>query len=131
LEEHDALSVTVRSEVWTPPEFVAEDGPPSPLDRWDHLRQSRYVPLNGSIGELASEVEAAEPSLDHALALVRLVRSRMTYERGSTNVHTRADEALADGRGVCQDFAHVLIGMCRSHRIPARYVSGYLFEPEV
>ena len=53
----------------------------------------------------------------------------MTYERGTTNVHTRADEALADGRGVCQDFAHVLIGVCRVHGVPARYVSGYLFDP--
>ena len=53
----------------------------------------------------------------------------MTYERGTTNVHTRADEALADGRGVCQDFAHVLIGACRVHGVPARYVSGYLFDP--
>ncbi len=54
----------------------------------------------------------------------------MTYERGTTNVHTRADEALADGRGVCQDFAHVLIGLCRAHGVPARYVSGYLFDPQ-
>ena len=53
----------------------------------------------------------------------------MTYERGSTDVHTRADEALADGRGVCQDFAHVLLGACRAHGVAARYVSGYLFDP--
>jgi transglutaminase-like putative cysteine protease len=37
------------------------------------------------------------------------------------------DEALAHGRGVCQDFAHIMIAICRSWGIPARYVSGYLF----
>ena len=41
-----------------------------------------------------------------------------------------ADEALAAGHGVCQDFAHVMIGVCRLHGIPARYVSGYLFDPK-
>lgn len=130
LERHERLSVTVRSEVWTPEEFGDEHGAPSPLDRWDFLRESRYVPLDGAVAALAAEVGTSEPSLGHLLALVALVRDRMTYERGSTGVHTRADEALADGRGVCQDFAHVLLGACRSHGIPARYVSGYLFAPE-
>ena len=60
---------------------------------------------------------------------MRAVRGAMTYERGTTNVHTTAAEALADGRGVCQDFAHVMIGACRARGIPARYVSGYLYDP--
>jgi transglutaminase-like putative cysteine protease len=130
LEGHDRLAVTVRSEVWTPEVFVDESGDPSPLDRWDYLRESRYVPLDGTIAELAAEAEEPDPTLEHLLHLVELVRGRMTYERGSTTVHTRADEALADGRGVCQDFAHVLLGACRSHGIAARYVSGYLYAPE-
>jgi transglutaminase-like putative cysteine protease len=45
-------------------------------------------------------------------------------------VRTTADEVLALGRGVCQDFAHVLIAACRSGGIPARYVSGYLYDAE-
>ena len=58
------------------------------------------------------------------------VRGAMTYETGSTHVRTVADEALSAGHGVCQDFAHVMIGVCRLHGIPARYVSGYLFDPQ-
>ena len=54
----------------------------------------------------------------------------MTYEPGSTHVRTIADEALAAGHGVCQDFAHVMIGVCRLHGDPGRYVSGYLFDPQ-
>jgi transglutaminase-like putative cysteine protease len=131
LEPHETLSVTVRSEVWTPEAFADDQGPPSPLDHWDFLRESLYVPVGGAVTELASTVDRSPATLDHALALVAAVRSRMRYEPGATNVHTRADEALADGRGVCQDFAHVLIGLSRAHGIPARYVSGYLFAPGV
>ena len=39
----------------------------------------------------------------------------MTYETGTTDVETLANEALAAGHGVCQDFAHVMIGVCRLH----------------
>ena len=85
--------------------------------------------MGGAIAELAARVEPDGGGHATALELVEAVRESMTYERGTTNVHTRADEALADGRGVCQDFAHVLIGVCRVHGVPARYVSGYLFDP--
>jgi transglutaminase-like putative cysteine protease len=54
----------------------------------------------------------------------------MTYTPGVTDVQTHADEALLAGHGVCQDFAHVLIGACRAAGIPARYVSGYLYDPD-
>jgi transglutaminase-like putative cysteine protease len=128
LDQHSELVVAARSEVWTP-ERYEDDTPPSPLDRWDLLRESRYVPLDGSVAALAGQVAAGDDGHATARGLVDAVRGSMTYERGTTNVHTRADEALADGRGVCQDFAHVLIGACRVHGVPARYVSGYLFDP--
>ena len=43
-----------------------------------------------------------------------------------TDVATRASEAFAQGAGVCQDFTHVMLAMCRLAGLPARYVSGYL-----
>ena len=57
------------------------------------------------------------------------VRAELVYEPGATDVQTRADEVLALGRGVCQDFAHVMLAACRCVGIPARYVSGYLYDP--
>jgi len=54
------------------------------------------------------------------------VRGQLKYESNSTNVHTHARDVLKDRRGVCQDFAHLMLGLCRSLKIPARYVSGYL-----
>jgi transglutaminase-like putative cysteine protease len=130
LEPHDRVAVTVRSEVFTSAASTGSHAL-SEVDRWDFLRRTHYVPLDGAIGELAaSSASDAPPTLDAAKHLMHVVRESMTYERGSTNVHTRADEALVEGRGVCQDFAHVLLGVCRTRGIPARYVSGYLFDPE-
>jgi transglutaminase-like putative cysteine protease len=61
-----------------------------------------------------------------ALALMHLIHDRFDYEPLATTVATRAPEALEQQRGVCQDFAHVMIGACRSLGLAARYVSGYL-----
>jgi transglutaminase-like putative cysteine protease len=64
------------------------------------------------------------------LALAELanawVHSKMTYAPGLTNVHTTAADALQLGGGVCQDYAHLMIALCRQLRLPALYVSGHL-----
>ena len=62
---------------------------------------------------------------------MKAVATELVYEPGATDVQTRADEVLALGRGVCQDFAHVLLAACRCVGIPARYVSGYLYDPKL
>ena len=59
--------------------------------------------------------------------LMTAVREAIAFEAGVTNTHTTAADALKDGKGVCQDHAHVFISAARSRGIPARYVSGYLF----
>jgi transglutaminase-like putative cysteine protease len=50
----------------------------------------------------------------------------LEYSPESTDVNTPIDEVLRLKKGVCQDFAHLFISVCRSNKIPARYVSGYL-----
>jgi transglutaminase-like putative cysteine protease len=50
----------------------------------------------------------------------------VAYTKGETHVHTTGAEALEQGRGVCQDHAHIFCALCRTLGIPARYVSGYL-----
>jgi transglutaminase-like putative cysteine protease len=128
LEAHDRISVTVRSEVWTPSRLEPDEPTPSLLDHWDFLQPTRYVSLDGEIAELAASVPGLDGPLETATELVAAVQGAITYERGSTHVHTTADEALSEGSGVCQDFAHVFIGACRARGIPARYVSGYLYD---
>lgn len=63
----------------------------------------------------------------HALlALAESIRGAVAYQSGATGVTSTAADALALGRGVCQDHAHLFIACCRAHDIPARYVSGYI-----
>lgn len=64
---------------------------------------------------------------DRAVALMHLVRDRVAYQTGATDVTHTAAEAFALGAGVCQDHAHIFAAAARAHGMPARYVSGYLF----
>jgi transglutaminase-like putative cysteine protease len=54
------------------------------------------------------------------------VLDAVAYETGHTDAATTAEDALAKGKGVCQDHAHLFIGAARLLGVPARYVSGYL-----
>ena len=63
-------------------------------------------------------------ALEKAKILCAKVHDHFTYTPGETNVMTTAGEAFAAGKGVCQDYAHALIALCRMAGMPARYVSG-------
>ena len=58
--------------------------------------------------------------------LSRELHQTFRYVPGVTNVHTTAEQALEIGSGVCQDYAHILIALCRKGDIPARYVTGFM-----
>lgn len=60
------------------------------------------------------------------LALAEAICGAIPYQNGATEVTSTATEALALGRGVCQDHAHLFLACCHMHGIPARYVSGYI-----
>lgn len=66
------------------------------------------------------------PLIDAARELMQRVHADFTYASRSTEINTPAAEALAQRRGVCQDFSHVMLACLRSLGLPARYVSGYL-----
>ncbi|MCW3062199.1 MAG: transglutaminase family protein [Capsulimonas sp.] len=61
-------------------------------------------------------------------ALSKFIYDRFEYMPGSTDVSTPLDEFVAQGRGVCQDYAHYMLAIARSAGVPARYVSGYVFS---
>jgi len=71
-------------------------------------------------------LEVAEWGLPLADRINDWVYQSMTYRHGLTGVKTTAAEALALGAGVCQDYAHVMLSLCRACGIPSRYVSGHL-----
>ena len=128
LEPHDRLVVTARSDILTPAQLVS-DAELSPLELHDYLRPSSYITLDGAVGEFAVEHAETGTVEERAGALMAAVHSTLSYGRGATTVQTPVEEVLALGRGVCQDFAHLLIAACRCANIPARYVSGYVYEP--
>jgi transglutaminase-like putative cysteine protease len=105
------------------------------LQQHDFTSASPYVPLTGELQEFArvSGEAAGDTALDPAQsaeatarALAHAIHETCAYVPGSTDISTTADLVLAGRRGVCQDFAHLLLGLCRSLGLPARYVSGYL-----
>jgi transglutaminase-like putative cysteine protease len=61
-----------------------------------------------------------------AMRINAWVYAKMTYAHGATGIRTTASEAFAQRRGVCQDYAHVMLTLCRLCGLPARYVSGHL-----
>lgn len=66
------------------------------------------------------------PVFARACAWMQAVYSHFRYTPGATNVSTTAEDAAELGKGVCQDYAHMMIALCRMDHIPARYVAGYL-----
>lgn len=144
-QPHDKLTITARSAVETQAALPA----PDQLDRgeWDRLRSEFLRGENFDFLHphgFARETEAlhaymAEHQVDamrdrDPLTAVRelsqLIYASFGYEAGVTRADSPIDEVLKARKGVCQDFAHVMITICRLWGIPARYVSGYLFTDQ-
>jgi transglutaminase-like putative cysteine protease len=141
-QPHRRLTIMARAAVET------EAPPPLPdaLDRgeWDRLRSDfvrgehfDFLHPHGFTGPTAAlEAFVAEKQL-HELRvrdplnalreLSRTVYQAFAYEAGVTRADSPIDDVLKARKGVCQDFAHVMIAICREWGVPARYVSGYLF----
>ena len=91
------------------------------------LEPSHLTVADARIDRAADELgESAEWGLPLADRINDWVYQSMTYKGGLTGVRTTAAEALAQGFGVCQDYAHIMLAVCRSAELPARYVSGHL-----
>jgi transglutaminase-like putative cysteine protease len=92
-----------------------------------YLFPSRLLPLVPEIMAWARPLLPRDGDcLTSALALARTIQTRFNYDTKATQADTPVAEAFAIRRGVCQDFAHILIVALRSVGLPAAYVSGYL-----
>ena len=97
------------------------------LDRFDEvLTPTRYTPVSKRIDRTARNLAKGLEPHDAVLAAAKWVHRELQYVPGTTGVHSSGLDALAEGKGVCQDFAHLTLILLRSMGIPARYVSGYL-----
>lgn len=141
-EKHDKLTATAQSlvEVKPPAEAVAsslswEDArealraqeDDACLEASEFIYHSPYVPVFAELTKFASKsFEAGRPLLDAVKELNQRINTEFLYIQKSTSIDSPLPEVLRKKRGVCQDFAHVMIGALRSLRLSARYVSGYL-----
>jgi transglutaminase-like putative cysteine protease len=99
-------------------------------DYWEMLLPSQFAVETPAVTELAKKMGATRR--DDPLMLLHELNRRLfeyfEYVPRSTRVDSPVDEAILSGKGVCQDFAHTMIALLRHVRIPARYVSGYLYR---
>jgi transglutaminase-like putative cysteine protease len=132
---HDRIEVSSRSVVSThptaPPLTALADLPPArdvPYPLLDFLAFGGPVQLTPALRALHRA--AAPPrgaSLgEHVMTLGRHLASRFEYQKDVTKVDSTTEDFLQIGAGVCQDFAHLMLGLLRLSQVPCRYVSGYL-----
>jgi transglutaminase-like putative cysteine protease len=143
---HDRLEVLARVdvEVRAPPPMASDAAL-----TWEQVRQALEYPANQASAEVleasrfrmesghvrikhgftdygADCFEPGRPILSAALALMHKMNRDFTYAPGTTDTQTSVLDAFAARRGVCQDFAHIMLACLRSRGLAARYVSGYL-----
>jgi transglutaminase-like putative cysteine protease len=89
--------------------------------------QSPFVPHLATLREYAAvSLPPGRPLIDVATELMHRIHADFIYDGEATDVHTPLTQVVKERRGVCQDFAHLMIGALRASGVPARYVSGYL-----
>lgn len=140
LREHRHLRVEAESVVLAhdpapngaaPPtlsEFDAQAAQELAEEYFDFVSPTTYVPHLPALQSLGEAAEAAGGGsvAGFARAASGLIHERFRYMKGATHVQSSLEDCLALGAGVCQDFAHLLLGVARTRGLPARYVSGYL-----
>lgn len=125
---HDGLVIEAAGIVETEDRSGIVRGIPEVAPRRVFLRETPRTEPDKAIRDLAKSITHGRiptDTLDCLHSLMRAVSDAIAYEIGTTHAHTTAAEALAEGKGVCQDHAHVFISAARVIGIPARYVNGY------
>jgi transglutaminase-like putative cysteine protease len=109
-----------------------------PVDRSKYpLEVLDFLQFRGSVRQsslLEPVLRALQPKAGTPVAAVALevsdyIRSNFEYARDATLATSPVDEVLRKAKGVCQDFAHLMIAVLRAFEVPARYVSGYIHRP--
>jgi len=142
--EHDTLEVTAISEVdlsgrpeadraFSSPVLWNEVGPflneksNDTTDVFQYLLPSQYIPYSTAIRDFAADCFQEDATLWSACnALMQKIYKSLEFKPGFTTINTPIETVLRDKKGVCQDFAHLMIGCLRNMGLPAKYVSGYI-----
>jgi transglutaminase-like putative cysteine protease len=141
-DKHDHLEATAESTVEVRPvvaepaprisweetrDLVAAHSDPATLEASEFIYNSPYVPAVTPLHEYAQQTFVPKrPLFEATMDLTHRIHADFKYHPKSTSIDVPLTDVLRNRRGVCQDFAHVMIGVLRSVRLPARYVSGYV-----
>jgi len=140
---HEALTVHAESEVSTQPRAQAALAQPKapwesvrarlravdapPVEPAEFMFESPHVERSRELADYAvKSFTARRPILESTTDLARRIHRDFKFDRTATSVSTPLKDVLRDKRGVCQDFAHLMIGCLRMMGLAARYVSGYI-----
>ena len=139
-QEHEVLEVTTHTTVETAPvaalpgslgagawEELRSWG--QSLTHWDFMHASAFARPSAALMAFMERL-GIEPDGDPLASLLRLsdtLYDSFQYVPGVTSAVSPIEHILETGRGVCQDYAHVMIAIARSWGVPARYVSGYMY----
>lgn len=127
----DRLVLDVQGEVLTENRHGIVRGAPEPLPTEVFLQRTALSAPSPEISEMAGDLAAQEKDRIALLhLLMETLHERIRFDTQGTYVDREAGEAFAEGSGVCQDHAHIFIAAAREIEIPARYVSGHLYQRE-
>jgi transglutaminase-like putative cysteine protease len=141
-EKHNLIEITAQAIVDVLPAQLLQredandwnelDARVAQTDYWEMLLASQYAGPTELLAKLASDLNLTRRG--NPYELLQELNGRLyelfEYVPNSTNVDSSIDDALRARRGVCQDFAHIMITLVRKLKIPCRYVSGYLFHED-
>ncbi len=121
LEPHDSFIFVSSGEAWLAPYRI-----PDTESNDVFKAQSALTRLTKEMADFADGAARNGPPLGQAMQLMQMVYDYMTYAPGTTTIDTNAGAAFRQRQGVCQDFAHIVIALCRARGIAARYVNGFI-----
>ncbi|KAF1054730.1 MAG: hypothetical protein GAK43_00679 [Stenotrophomonas maltophilia] len=124
-EPHEAIVIRAHGQVEIDETREMEHDPHSPLP---YLRSTRLTQADEPLRRFAERHAGTRPDRTALIALMQALHAHMPFRPGITGVDSTAAEAFAAGAGVCQDHTHAFLACARSLGVPARFVSGYLYQ---
>ena len=137
--EHDSLEISTRSEVENitttrlptslgPGAWEEIDSWANSFEHWDFTHESELTQSSPALEDFLTRnrISSGSDPVDSLLRLSDTLQRNFEYVPGATTAESTIEDILVSKRGVCQDYAHVMIAVARSWGIPTRYVSGYM-----
>lgn len=123
-----SLSISIAGRVLTEDKHGIVQGLPHDLPPEIFRRTTPLTEPGPAIRALVDACEGKGGEIERLHRLVGRIQDGLRFDTEATAVETPAEQAAAEGHGVCQDFAHIFIAAARVRGVPARYVSGHLFR---